>query len=123
MPSTTAKSKCFQSSVIPALARYLVTRCSLVPSHEPAGDDRPLHLGGALVDPRRPHLTIEPLEQVAALESPRAVQLDRLVDDPLRRLGREQLGLGRTGGDVRACPRWSSALFRWSSALVRSSSA
>ncbi|MDN5874971.1 MAG: hypothetical protein L0H29_11395, partial [Sinobacteraceae bacterium] len=55
-------------------------------------DDRPLHLRGALVDPRRPDIPVEVLERMPALQCAGAVQLHRLVDDPLGGLGGEELG-------------------------------
>ncbi len=109
-PSATAKRKCCQSSVIGHAASVAGHCLSLLVdgcADQPAADDRALHLGGALVDARGAHLTIEPLEQVAPLQPPRAVQLHGLVDHPLRGLGREELGhrgaLGDLGG--RARPR------------------
>ena len=95
--SVTENRKCCQSSVIGDAASVAghccpSCRCGQPGSLEAAADDRALHLGGALVDARRPHLTIEPLEQVTPLQPARAVQLHRLVDHPLRALGREQLG-------------------------------
>src|ERR1041385_3779536 len=65
--------------------------CSPRLLEELAGDDLPLDFGRALVDARRAHLTVEVLEQVAVLEGPGPVDLDRGVDGSLRRLGGEEL--------------------------------
>src|SRR5437870_1386164 len=56
-----------------------------------AGDDLPLDLAGALVDPRRPNLPVQVLDRVPALEPRSPVDLHRRVDDELRRLGSNQL--------------------------------
>ena len=75
---------------------------------ELAGDDRALDLRRALVDARRPDVTVEVLEQVAALQRLRAVELDALVDDLLRGLGGEELRHRGGAGDlVRAARRAS----------------
>src|SRR5882757_11260417 len=67
-----------------------------------AGDDRTLYLGGALVDARGADVSVEVLEQVAALEGAGTMQLQALVDDPLGRLSSEQLGHCGRPGDVAA---------------------
>src|SRR5438105_13815214 len=63
-----------------------------------AGDDLALDLGGALVDPRRPHLAVEVLQQVTLLQRDGAVDLDRGVDHGLGGLGGAELGHRRPAG-------------------------
>src|SRR5262249_19644658 len=54
---------------------------------DPLGDDELLDLRRALVDAERPDLAVEPLHLAPQAHAGAAVELDRAVDDPLRRLG------------------------------------
>ena len=76
-----------------------------------ARNDRALHLRCALVDPRGPDLPVEVLEQVSALQRPRAVDLDGGVDDVLGGLRSEQLGHRRAAA-IRVAPASYAAAAR-----------
>src|SRR5689334_16003078 len=54
-------------------------------------DDEFLNLGGSLVNPERAHVTVKALDGIARNDAHAAVNLQRLVDDALRRLGGEEL--------------------------------
>ena len=74
-----------------------------------ARDDDLLHLRGALVDPERPDLAIQPLDRVAGDHAERAVDLHRLVDHALRGLGGVELGHGGLAGDALGAASFAQA--------------
>jgi hypothetical protein len=74
-----------------------------------AGDDLSLNLGSALVDPRRPNLSVEVLEEMALLEGPGAVELDGGVHCILGDLSGKELG---HRGDVRDMPGSAARMAR-----------
>src|SRR5437870_13783933 len=59
------------------------------------GDDFPLEFRRSFVDARRAHLAVEMLEEVAARQRDRAMNLDRGVDHLLRGLGGKSSGHSR----------------------------
>jgi len=63
------------------------------------GDDFPLDFRRSFVDARRAHLAVEMLEEVAARQRDRAMNLDRGVDHLLRGLGGKQFCHRRAAGD------------------------
>src|SRR6476469_5249420 len=65
-----------------------------------AGDDDLLNLAGAFVDPQRANLPVESLDGGPTDNAAGPEQLDRTVDDLLRRLGGDQLGHGRFTSDA-----------------------
>ena len=66
-------------------------------------DDDLLHLACAFVNPKRPDLAVKLLDLDAAQHTGAAENLDRLVDDALRRFGRDELCERCLLGDALGC--------------------
>src|SRR5438128_4323246 len=69
-------------------------------SEKPLGDDLFHHLGGARGDGPEPHVAEEALHGKLPHVAVAAVELDRLVRDPVGHLGAEELGHGDLGDAV-----------------------
>src|SRR5215210_6110588 len=65
------------------------------------GDHDLLNLRGSFIDPQGPNLAVEALDRRPAYDTASAEQLERPIDDLLRRFGGEQLRHCRFSCDAR----------------------
>src|SRR5512145_2407893 len=78
-----------------------VSGCSALIANQFPSDDETLDLGSSFVDPGRPNLAVEALDDGAALDAGAAVDLDGAIDDALGGFGGEELGGGGFARDAR----------------------
>src|SRR5229473_36520 len=100
---STASVKTALFTMTPRLGRVMTISFDLMgssPSEKPLGDDLFHHLGGARGDGPEPHVAEEALHGELPHVAVAAVELDRLVRDPVGHLGAEELGHGDLGDAV-----------------------
>src|SRR5438093_5734310 len=102
-PKSTASVKTARFTMTARLGRVMTISFDLMGgslSKKPLGDDLFHHLGGARGDGPEPHVAEEALHGELPHVAVAAVELDRLVRDPVGHLGAEELGHGDLGDAV-----------------------
>src|SRR5216684_4409020 len=94
---SSGKRRALSSSAPPSVRFPTI---SIAGSEKPLGDDLFHHLGGARGDGPEPHVAEEALHGKLPHVAVAAVELDRLVRDPVGHLGAEELGHGDLGDAV-----------------------
>src|SRR2546425_3124795 len=102
-PKSTASVKTALFTITARLGRVMTISFDLMGgslSEKPLGDDLFHHLGGARGNGPEPHVAEEALHGELPHVAVAAVELDRLVRDPVGHLGSEELGHGDLGDAV-----------------------